>query len=78
MTLYGPRNLDVIDSEENDSIQSLESRQFGRVVGSFSSGGCCENGVDTAALLALLAGMIRMFVSTGCTSQIVSNLYYTV
>ena len=57
MTLYGPRNLDVIDSEENDSLQSLESRQFGRVVGSFSSGGCCENGVDTAALLALLAGI---------------------
>ena len=59
MTLYGPRNLDVIDSEENDSLQSLESRQYG----SFSSGGCCENGVDTAALLALLAGMLRMSVS---------------
>ena len=53
MALYGPRNLDVVETEDNDSLQSLESRQYG----SFSSGGCCENGVDTAALLALLVGM---------------------
>ena len=57
MALYGPRNLDVVEAEDNDSLQSLESRQYG----SFSSGGCCENGVDTAALLALLVGMLRAY-----------------
>ena len=40
-----------------DSSNDLQSSSSG-VVGSFSSGGCCDNGVDTAAWLALLVGKI--------------------
>ena len=53
MSLFSPRSIlgSLGLSRDND----LESAASG-VVGSFSSGGCCDNGVDTAAWLALLVG----------------------
>ena len=53
MSLFSPRN--VLGSLGWDNNNDLVNSQSG-VVGSFSSGGCCDSGVDTAAWLALLVG----------------------
>ena len=53
MSLFSPRN--VLGSLGWDNNNDLLNSQSG-VVGSFSSGGCCDSGVDTAAWLALLVG----------------------
>ena len=53
MSIFSPRN--VLGSLGWDNNNDLLNSQSG-VVGSFSSGGCCDSGVDTAAWLALLVG----------------------
>ena len=52
---YGPRNTEADRPTYDLEVTDGSERQ---IAGSFSSGGCCENGVDGYALIALLAGKI--------------------
>ena len=50
---YGPRHTEADRPTYDLEVTEGSERQ---IAGSFSSGGCCENGVDGYALIALLAG----------------------
>ena len=61
MSLFSPRSILGSLGLGSDSDQQTSASG---IVGSFSSGGCCDNGVDTAAWLALLVGENVRYVNT--------------
>ena len=62
-TLHGDNILMALVSVQRTS-DLLASQSFGGHHGSYSSYGCCDEGVDPATLIALLTGKNAYFICT--------------